>query len=258
MLTLQQLYNLGTSESVNIFEYLTLPVGSPFNKELVINTILVKCGLNIPMYADPYTMRSAIDIWSKKNQYTFEHIAKIYTAEYSPIENTDKYDTITVSHDRTLKDNTKSTNNKNESVNTRFDEGQNQRTNEEHSGTDTRSASDTTINSVSAENVSDYQPDDKSELTHSDSLNYGEHIITGLSGEHNTITNGTKNASATANNDKKVDEAENTSTTQHTHGNIGVTTNTTLQVEEYKLMSDYNPYSFIAGLFENELTLCVY
>ena len=246
MLTLQQLYNLGTSESVNIFEYLTLPSGSPFNKDLIINTILVKCGLNIPMYADPFTMRSAIDIWSKKNQYTFEHIAKIYTAEYLPIENTDKYDTITVSHDRTLKDNTKSSNNKNESVNTTFEEGQNQRTAETHSG------SDITEDKVSAENSSSYEPNNQATLTH------GEQVITGLSGEHNTITNGTKNATATANNDKKVDEAETTATTQHTHGNIGVTTNTTLQVEEYKLMSDYNPYSFIAGLFENELTLCVY
>jgi len=246
MLTLQQLYNLGTSESVNIFEYLNLPKGSPFDKELIINTILVKCGLNIPMYADPFTMRSAIDIWSKKNQYTFEHIAKIYTAEYSPIENTDKYDTITVTHDRTLTDNTTSSNNKNESVNNRFDEGSNTHNNEVHSGTDT------TTNSVSAENVSDYQPDNKTEIA------YGENVSIGTVTDHNSITTGTKNATSTANNDKNVDEAEKTETTQHTHGNIGVTTNTTLQVEEYNLMADYNPYSFIAGLFENELTLCVY
>lgn len=258
MLTLQQLYNLGTSESVNIFEYLNLPKNSPFDKDTIINTILMKCGLNIPMYADPFTMRSAIDIWSKKNQYTFEHIAKIYTAEYSPIENTDKYDTITVSHDRTLTDNTKSSNNKNESVNSRFDEGSNTHNNEVHSGTDTRAVNDTTINSVSAENVSDYQPDNKSELTHNDSFTYGENVSTGTVTDHNTITTGTKNATSTANNDKNVDEAETTETTQHTHGNIGVTTNTTLQVEEYNLMADYNPYSFIAGLFENELTLCVY
>ena len=246
MLTLQQLYNLGSSESVNIFEYLNLPKGSPFDKDLIINTILMKCGLNIPMYADPFTMRSAIDIWSKKNQYTFEHIAKIYTAEYSPIENTDKYETITVSHDRSMNDNTTSSNNKNETVNTRFEEGQNQRTNEQHSG------SDITEDKVSAENSSDYEPNNQATLTH------GEQIISGLSGEHNSITNGTKNASTTANNDKKVDEEETTETTQHTHGNIGVTTNTTLQVEEYNLMADYNPYTFIAGLFENELTLCVY
>ena len=258
MLTLQQLYNLGTSESVNIFEYLNLPMGSPFDKDTIINTILMKCGLNIPMYADPYTMRSAIDIWSKKNQYTFEHIAKIYTAEYSPIENTDKYDSVTVSHDRTLKDNTTSSNNKNESVNSTFEEGSNTHNNEVHSGTDSREVGDTTINSVSAENVSDYQPDSKSELTHNDSLTYGENVSTGTVTDHNTITNGTKNATATANNDKNVDENELTTTTQHTHGNIGVTTNTTLQVEEYNLMADYNPYTFIAGLFENELTLCVY
>ena len=59
-------------------------------------------------------------------------------------------------------------------------------------------------------------------------------------------------------NDKTIDEDETTTTTQHLHGNIGVTTNTQLQTEEYQLLADYNPYIFISGLFENELTLCIY
>lgn len=246
MLTLQQLYNLGTSESVNIFEYLTLPSDSPFSKDLIINTILVKCGLNIPMYADPFTMRSAIDIWSKKNQYTFEHIAKIYTAEYSPIENTDKYDTITVSRDRSLTDDTKGNTTKNETNLGTTQNGSHEYNAEAHSG------SDTVTDTVSAENVSDYQPNDQTSTT------YGHEVNGSRQSESNSIINDTKKSNINLTNNKNVDEAETTATTQHTHGNIGVTTNTTLQVEEYKLMSDYNPYSFIAGLFENELTLCVY
>lgn len=246
MLTLQQLYNLGTSESVNIFEYLNLPVGSPFDKDTVINTILIKCGLNIPMYADPFTMRSAIDIWSKKNQYTFEHIAKIYTAEYSPIENTDKYDSITVDRNRALDDSTAIQNTKKEDIDTSSDTTTNGTT--KHTGTDTNTVEDT----ISAENVSDYQPNDKtvSTMEHGETIADNNKSVTKGESDRTTDINGTTI--------KDVDEAETTTTTQHTHGNIGVTTNTTLQVEEYKLMADYNPYSFIAGLFENELTLCVY
>ena len=246
MLTLQQLYNLGTSESVNIFEYLNLPVDSPFDRDTIINTILMKCGLNIPMYADPYTMRSAIDIWSKKNQYTFEHIAKIYNAEYSPIENTDKYDSVTIERTRALDDNTEIQNTKTDDLNT-SSTTTNSGTSA-HTGTDTNTVEETT----SAENVSDYQPDDKtvSEMVHGETITDNNTSSTTGESDRTTGISGTTN--------KDVDESETTTTTQHTHGNIGVTTNTTLQVEEYKLMSDYNPYSFIAGLFENELTLCVY
>lgn len=246
MLTLHQLYNLGESESVNIFEYLSLPEGSPFDKDTIINTILMKCGLNIPMYADPYTMRSAIDIWSKKNQYTFEHIGKIYTAEYSPIENTDKYDSITVDRNRALDDNTAIQNTKKEDLDTSSDTTTNGTT--QHTGTDTNTIEETT----SAENESDYQPDSKtvSMMEHGEQIADNNKSVTKGSSDRKTAINGVT--------DKAVSEDEKTTTTQHTHGNIGVTTNTTLQVEEYKLMSDYNPYTFIAGLFENELTLCVY
>lgn len=258
MLTLQQLYNLGTSESVNIFEYLTLPSGSPFNKELVINTILVKCGLNIPMYADPYTMRSAIDIWSKKNQYTFEHIAKIYTADYSPIENTDRYESITVDRKRDLDDKTAVSNTKKENLNTSSNTANEGSSN--YSGSSTHTGTDTTTieETISAENVSDYQPDKKTTNT----LLHGETVTDSNTSNTTDTTNTTgtsnKNTNVNTTSNKDVDEAEKTTTTQHTHGNIGTTTNTTLQVEEYKLMADYNPYNFIAGLFENELTLCVY
>ena len=118
MLTLTQLYNLGLSQSVDIFDGLNLPFGSPLDRDTLINTIMVQCGLNIQMYADPFVMRSAVNIWSAKNQYTFEHVAKIFTAEYSPIENTDRYDSITVEHDRALNENTSLSNSKNEKLNT--------------------------------------------------------------------------------------------------------------------------------------------
>ena len=246
MLTLQQLYNLGLSGGVDIFEFLSLPDGTPFNKDTIINSILMKCGLNIPMYADPFVMRSAVNVWSMKNQYTFEHIAKIYNAEYSPIENTDRYDTITVDRKRDLDDITNIKNDKNDNLNTSSNTTNNGTS--AHTGTDTTTIEETT----SAENVSDYQPDDKttSTLVHGETVTDNNTSITKGLSERKTNIEGSTN--------KDVDEKEQTTTTQHLHGNIGTTTNTTLQVEEYRLLADFNPYSFIAGLFENELTLCVY
>lgn len=238
MITLTQLCKLADNIGVDIFNGFMLPENSPLDRDVVINAIMERCGLNIPMYADPFVMSSAIALWSHKNQYTFIHIGKIYTAEYSPIENTDKYDSITVQRERDMTDNTITNSEKNEDGETTSNN-----TNA-HTGRDTSTIEETT----SADNVSDYQPKDKT-------VNQTDFNSTLTDNGGSTIN---KTTTIGGTNDKTVDEDETTTTTQHTHGNIGVTTNTTLQVEEYKLMADYNPYDFIAGLFENSLTLCIY
>lgn len=246
MLTLTQLYNLGISQDVDIFSGLTLPEDSTMDRDTLVNTIIVQCGLNIPMYADPFVMRSAINIWSAKNQYTFKHIDKIYNAEYSPIENTDRYDSVTVQRDRTLDDDSELTNRKVEDLDTSSTTTTNN-TNT-HTGTDGTVVEETT----SAFNSSNYEPNTK---TTSDTT-YGSTVTD--SGSSATYGASDKTTNITGSNSKDVTEAETTTTTQHLHGNIGTTTNTLLQSEEYSLLKDFNPYTFISGLFENELTLCVY
>lgn len=238
MMTLTQLYSLGRNVDIDIFDGLTLPEDSPLDRELIINTIMEKCGLNIPCYADVNVMRSAITLWSAKNQYSFIHIGKIYLAEYSPIENTDKYDSITVVRDRDFTDDSENHNGTTEKARTT-----NHNTNT-HTGRDTTHIEETT----SADNASDYQPKDHTQTTADYNSTIGDNG--GGTMDKTTTANGTNN--------KTVNEDETTTTTQHTHGNIGVTTNTTLQREEYELIAGFNPYNFIAGLFENELTLFVY
>lgn len=246
MLTLVQLYNLGLSEQIDLFSGLSLPSGSPFNRDLIINSIIEHCGLNFPLYADPNVMRSAITIWSAKNQYTFEHLAKILKANYSPIENKDYTEETTTTRDRAMSDNTVGSNTKSESAKNTFEEGTNTHNNEVHTGTDI------TEDTTSAFNSSTYEPDNKSTLTH------GENVSVGTVTDHNSITNGTKDTNINLSNNKSVDEDETIKVTSHQHGNVGITSNVALQLEEYGLMKDYNPYTFIAGLFENELTLFVY
>lgn len=246
MLTLTQLYNLGNEQNIDIFDGLTLPEDSTMDRETLINTIIIQCGLNIPMYADPFVMRSAINIWSAKNQYTFKHIDKIYNAEYSPIENTDRYDSVSVQRDRTLDDDSELTNRKVEDLDT-SSTTTTSNTNT-HTGTDGTVVEETT----SAFNSSNYEPNTK---TTSDTT-YGSTVTD--SGSTSIYGASDKTTNTVGSNSKDVKEAETTTTTQHLHGNIGTTTNTLLQTEEYNLLRDFNPYTFISGLFENELTLCVY
>lgn len=246
MLTLEQLYNLGKAYHIDIFSGITLPANSPINRTVLIDTILERCGMNYPMYADPNIMLSAINVWSARNQYTFEHVAKIINADYSPIENKDYIEETITSRDRALTDNTTGSNNKTEKLDNKFEEGTNTHQNEEHSGTDT------TTDTTSAYNASDYQPDNKTDMQH------GEKIATGVVTDHNTISSGSKTTNTGLTTNKDVDELENTSVKTHQHGNIGITSPFQLQESEYTLLKDYNPYVFLSDIFEKDLTLCVY
>ena len=234
MLTLTQLSDLATNAGVDLFAGLRLPEGSPLDRDTVINNIIMRCGLNYPNFADPYVMSSAITVWSAKHQYTFEHIAKIYKADYSPIENYDRYEDMETNRDRTMDDTTKNTGTKTEGVTT-------SRTTS-HSGTDTT----TDTSETSAYDSNTYQPTDKT----TSALLHGESVTDG--------GNSTKTTTNNLTNDKDVTENEKTTQNNHIRGNIGVTTATAMQEAEYEMLGKFNPYDFIAELFENELTLFVY
>lgn len=258
MLTLTQLSKLATSEGIDLFEGLTLPEGSPLDRNVIINSILIRCGLNYPNFADPHVMQSAITVWSAQNQYTFKHIAKIYLADYSPIENYDRYEDMSTDRNRGMKDNTTSKSNGSKTV-----ENDNKVTNNltrTDDLTELHSGKDSTVdeNTTSAYDSATYQPENKS----TSDLTHGEKITnTGTVKNTGTVTTEGDTAERTTSsgtNNKDVTENEKTTQKNHIRGNIGVMTADSMQVEEYSFLEKYNPYEFIAGLFENSLTLFVY
>lgn len=250
MLTLEQLIKLGENINVDIFDGLRLPDGSPLDRLTLINTIIMKCGLNVPMYADPSVMASAITVWSAKNQYTFVHVGKIMSADYSPIENKNYISEHEIIHGRNFTDNTQTTTNKSEqSDNFNASSVQSSKSNK-HTGTDTT----TDTMETSAYNETDYQDKDKTTTE----LEHGEIISENGSGSSSAGGRQSKTTDGTGASDKTVREDETTKETAHEHGNIGVSTNFDLQRGEYDLIAGYRPYDFIAGLFENELTLYIY
>lgn len=242
MLTLAQLSDLATTYGIDLWAGLQLPSGSPLDRDVLINSIIEHCGLNIPVYADPGVMASAIAVWSAKNQYTFVHVGKIYEASYSPIENYDRYEYITVKRDRDLTDDTEANSNKLEKLNSTATESKTS----QHSGTDNT----TETTEVSAEDATTYQADNKT----TSYINHGEKIADSGSGKTTTD----KDTTSDSVQNKTVKELENTSTINRTQGNIGVTTAMKMETEEMEYLKAYNPYTFLAGLFENNLTLFVY
>ena len=245
MLNLAQLYRLGINLDLDIYEGINLPENSPIDRETLINTIKERNGLNIPMYADPYVMQSAISVWSAKNQYTFIHIGNILNAEYNPIEDTDEDYNETKTHN--LTDNTAINNTKSEAIHNAGTVDVVDGTTTVNSGTDTTTETDET----SAFNASTYQDKDKSttEIVH------GLNTVESRSGKTTTGNDETKNSTAGTTNNKQL--AENETTNRTNSGNLKYSHQELLN-QEFELMGRFNPYNFIAGLFENELTLCLY
>lgn len=246
MLTLTQLSDLAANENIDMWAGLRLPSGSPMDRDVLINTIIEHCGLNIPVYADPFVMSNAITLWSAKNQYTFEHVGKIYEASYSPIENYDRYEDMSTDHNRSLKDDTSSSSSKNEVLDSTNSVDEDKTT--EHSGKD----STVDEQQTSAYDSSTYQPESKSttDLTHGEKITEDGEVISETSSSKETTSSGKVN--------KGVTENEKTTQKNHIRGNIGVTTAMAMEREEMEYLNNYNPYTFLAGLFENELTLFVY
>lgn len=204
--------------------------------------IMLQCGLLQPLYSEPATMKAAIYQWFSARAWTFQHLINIINAEYSPIENTDRYDSSTRKIERALDriDDTTGTNSETQTKNL-------QNTRETDSQVDT---SGTTTGQVSAFNSSDWSNSTKDSST---GQTTGNESVT----ESNTGTD-----SKTGNNNQRnvADEDEDTTETytQHLHGNIGVTTNQEMIDQELALLAKFNIYSWIAMNLRDSLFLEVY
>lgn len=72
----------------DLFQYASFPAG--VDRDLAIDTILMKSGELPVLYTDPVFMQRRIAAWSKKYTRTFERWVKALSVDYSPLENYDR------------------------------------------------------------------------------------------------------------------------------------------------------------------------
>lgn len=269
-------------------------VPDPIDADTVRSYIMLRCGLMTPLYLEPEVFTMATKIWFDAHQWNFDHLVKMILAEYSPIENVDRYDSQTTISDGSgnktntgMSQDTHSGNDVNTTLNentrthsgtdttTEAVSGSNENT-ERHSGSDVISESDDTNNKVSAYNSTTYQPDSQIVSDKETTTEYGEVIANAgsktetvnssiLHGE--TIGDSGSNTQTTAHGhviDNTHNDTENTTDhnetvfTQHLHGNVGVTSNQDLMTQEQELLKNFNVYSWIAERFEEENFIMTY
>ena len=263
-----------------------LEVPAPLQAETLKTQIVMRCGLLEPVYTEPEIMQTAIAQFFKREQWNITHLVNIILAEYSPIENTDRYSEHQIDRDgsrttnSTGKDKHSGKDSRSTSENTSIEVNTTNSGSDihdvRHTGSDKKEHSgiieDTTTNTVSAYNSSEYQPDSKSleekaesgsETTtygsaENDALIHGHRIDEDQTGRKS----GTDDLTYGHTIDRTGEAREETSGTdkyvEHTHGNIGVTTNQDMIEQELQLLRHFDVYDWIAAKLENELFIQVY
>lgn len=220
----QYLHNLGD----DLFYNMTLP--EDIDKDTLVENILLRGGEFEVLYADPYFLKDAIGLWSRKWNRTFTKWAEALAIEYSPLENYDRKEDYTDTTNRGL------------TSNGRKDSG-NKRT---FNNTDTTTPHTTITEEtkVSAFDSSDYQPSQQVTTTPSG---------TGDSVAHTGYINdeyGEGVSSKETENNKLVHDGR-------IHGNIGVTTSQQMLEAELSI-SEWNLYEHMTDLFLSEFVIPIY
>ena len=213
-------------------------VPEPMEADTLKTEIVFECGLLTPLYSEPEVMKVAIAHWFQTHAWTFDHLVKIVRAEYSPIENTDRY----------TRDDRTTGKNRNYTL-TRSDNATDQRYYKEEDSRETSTETGSSDeNTVSAFNASTYQPSSKTEST-------GE-----ATGEESGEKSGNSTLTHTGGGSDTMydNETETEGFETHTHGNIGVTTNQELINQELALLAEFNIYTWIARQLRADLFLEVF
>ena len=94
--TLIGMYNFDSSQ----FDKLVLPDG--IDKDLFINTLLLKAGEFEVLYFEPMFLQQAICVWSNKWYRTFAEWLRGTQAQWNPIHNYDRFEDILDSGNKTF------------------------------------------------------------------------------------------------------------------------------------------------------------
>lgn len=205
-----------------IFDKLELPDG--YDRDAVIQQILLDNADLGLVYPDADVMRSAIQLWSRASQWRWKKRLKITQLDYNPIHNTDRDFTRT------------------------------------ESGTDTEDGTNT-----GKEGITDNQTQTASASGSSDTTNWvngyndGQTDSTGnnAGSQSNSTTTAETTRDTTTSSTSKVDNSHNWTITEHTEGNIGVTSTQAMMREEWDIAA-LNIYQAISDEFRRRFCIMVY
>lgn len=219
-----------------VLDGVVVPEG--MDAELMKNTLYMRCGELTSHWSSPGTFKAATTHWFLTHQWNIRHLYNLLLAEYNPIHNYDRDETITID------------------VGENGGRGYNSEVTStgETSGNSTRTPNltntdDTTVKrNVSAFDSAEYQPRDE-DVTDATRTESGTDNIE----SHDETSNNT----ATDYQEQTVNN-RNENHVNHMEGNIGITTTQQMMQEEIALMKGFNLYDTVASMFEDDMMVLVY
>lgn len=199
----------------SLFDGMVLPNG--VDKDLVIDTIMQKYGDSPLDHEDPAYLKYYIPVWSKRNLDSWTKLFATLSFVYNPLENA------------LLDETTEETRN--------IDRKQDRTGTASMQNSGTTGVDKTAEHLVSAENASDYQPDNRDTGTEQTTVN------------QTTGTDSTENTTEQA--------AETVKSTYNRHGSIGVVTPQNM-IQQEREVDKFVIYDYIADSFRDAFCLLLY
>lgn len=219
----------------SVFEKMQLPEG--IDRDTLIGSIILRCNEFELLYSDPDFMIAAVDVWSRKNYWTFDKWVKAINIEYDPLYNYDRTEKSTDTHEGEY-------GKKGQDVN----QGSNVRTNDLTMTNNLKTENDTTVtHKEKAYNDSSFVPT-------TEDVTDGEIKDTGTVKNTGTATDAYGN---TLNTDESGTDKHTDTHESRMFGNIGVTTSQQMLQSELDI-ARWNMYEHIADLFCSEFCIMVY
>lgn len=215
---------------------------SPLSPDVLKSHIMLRCGLLIPLYSEPETMREAVTHWFDYMAYGISKMLELAQAEYDPLENYHRTEKEKLWHHSTDQD---------RGTITSADSGtiEDNRTIAD-TGTIEDEGGSTTETTVSAYNSSDYEPDRKEEVT-----NGNTRTLNTERSDDNTRTFGNTNTKTLGTTKTIQDDHRNE---REIYGNIGTMTTQEMFNQELDVLGRFNPYDWIVDRFEADLFLGIW
>ena len=199
----------------SLFDGMVLPKG--VDKDLVIDTIIQKYGDSPLDHEDPAYLKYYIPVWSKRNLDSWTKLLATLSFDYNPLENA------------LLDETTEETRN--------IDRKQDRTGTASMENSGTTGVNKTAEHLVSAENASDYQPDNRDTGTEQTTMNQA------------TGTDSTENTTEQT--------AETVKSTYNRHGSIGVVTPQNM-IQQEREVDKFVIYDYIADSFRDTFCLLLY
>ena len=207
----------------SVFDKMNLPEG--IDKDTLIGSILLRCQEFELLYSDPDFLIDAVNIWSRKNYWTFDKWVKAINIQYDPLYNYDRTEEWTDTHEGDYS-----------KAGSGNSSGNTSTTNNLHSTNDV-----TVTHSEKAFNDSNLV-NNQTDVTDQDTSDTG------------TVTGNYSNSNS--DNESGGDSFENKHNGRM-YGNIGVTTSQQMLQSELDI-ARWNMYEHIADLFASEFCIMVY